>query len=82
MSDGVAELKILQRHAELMDVLVDLEKAFSGEVKQGYSGRACLIGVLDECEAGGETVTEYELDLADIAILKAALLGSYGGRDA
>lgn len=65
--------------ADFLELLDQLEAALEQPPKEGYDKRGVTICIEDQCEAGAETTTAWDIELADIAMLRSAL--SERGRD-
>jgi hypothetical protein len=58
---------------DFLTMLDEIEAALKVPVKEGYTRRVIDVSVCDDCDAGSESVTVWEIDQADIDMLRAAL---------
>lgn len=63
----------MKRRQKLLAMLDDIAQRAEEKPTDGYDRRVINFGTWNYCDAGGEPVTEYELSLADIALMRAAL---------
>lgn len=63
----------MTNRADFLAMLVELETALRQGPKAGYPRRVCEITVCDDCDAGSESVVQWNLDQADIDMLRGAL---------
>lgn len=58
---------------DFLKLLDELEAALKEAPKAGYPRRGCHITVEDECDAGAESVVAWDIEQAEIDMLRAAL---------
>lgn len=58
---------------EFLKFLDELEAALKIPPKDGYRRRCSYITIEDECDAGSESLSPWEIEQADIDMLRAAL---------
>lgn len=58
---------------DFLTMLDEIEAALKMPPKNGYTKRGVELVVHDSCEAGGESVVCWEIEQADIDMLRAAL---------